>query len=103
MKLFWRVVASPARFYKRFISPFMPPACRFEPTCSHYAEAVIRQDGALVGAGAGALIGAISGETAWGAAIGAATGAAGGYLYDKNEKSKEAAYQRGYEEGRQGR
>ena len=25
--------------------------CRFEPTCSHYAEAVIRRDGALVGAG----------------------------------------------------
>lgn len=23
--------------------------CRFEPTCSHYAEAVIRRDGALVG------------------------------------------------------
>lgn len=23
--------------------------CRFEPTCSHYGEAVIRRDGALVG------------------------------------------------------
>ena len=23
--------------------------CRFEPTCSYYAEAVIREDGALVG------------------------------------------------------
>jgi putative membrane protein insertion efficiency factor len=23
--------------------------CRFEPTCSHYAEAVIREEGALVG------------------------------------------------------
>jgi len=29
------------RFYKRFISPFLPPACRFTPTCSEYAmEAV---------------------------------------------------------------
>ena len=33
----WVVVAWPARFWKRFISPFMPPACRFEPTCSVYA------------------------------------------------------------------
>jgi putative membrane protein insertion efficiency factor len=23
--------------YKRFISPFLPPACRFIPTCSEYA------------------------------------------------------------------
>ena len=58
--------------------------------------------GSAMGAGAGALIGAISGEAAWGAAIGAATGAAGGYLYDKNEKSKEAAYQKGYADGHQG-
>jgi putative membrane protein insertion efficiency factor len=25
------------RFYKRFISPLCPPACRFVPTCSEYA------------------------------------------------------------------
>ncbi len=25
--------------------------CRFEPTCSHYGEAVIRRHGALVGSG----------------------------------------------------
>ena len=25
--------------------------CRFQPTCSHYAESVIRQHGALVGVG----------------------------------------------------
>jgi hypothetical protein len=23
--------------YKRFLSPFLPPACRFIPTCSEYA------------------------------------------------------------------
>lgn len=28
--------------YKRFVSPMLPPACRFAPTCSSYArEAVI--------------------------------------------------------------
>jgi hypothetical protein len=28
-------------------------------------------------------------------------GSAGGYLYDKDQKSKEAAYQKGYEAGQQ--
>ena len=25
------------RLYRRFISPLLPPACRFTPTCSEYA------------------------------------------------------------------
>jgi uncharacterized protein len=25
------------RFYKRWISPMLPPACRFTPSCSVYA------------------------------------------------------------------
>lgn len=30
-------------FYKRFVSPLLPPACRFTPTCSEYArDAVLR-------------------------------------------------------------
>jgi uncharacterized protein len=30
-------------FYKRFLSPLLPRACRFEPTCSVYArEAIVR-------------------------------------------------------------
>jgi len=41
----WRVVAWPARIWKRFISPFMPPACRFEPTCSVYAAEAIERHG----------------------------------------------------------
>jgi putative membrane protein insertion efficiency factor len=29
------------RAYKRYVSPALPPACRFHPTCSEYmAEAV---------------------------------------------------------------
>lgn len=54
--------------------------------------------GAAVGAVAGTAIGAMSGEAGWGAVIGAAAGATGGYIYDKHEKSKEAAYQQGYED-----
>jgi putative membrane protein insertion efficiency factor len=37
-------------FYQRWISPLLPPACRFEPTCSHYACEAIRRHGALRGA-----------------------------------------------------
>jgi hypothetical protein len=33
------------RFYKRFISPLLPPACRFEPTCSVYAMGALEKYG----------------------------------------------------------
>jgi putative membrane protein insertion efficiency factor len=38
------------RFYRQGISPFTPPACRFTPTCSAYAEEAIRKHGAGRGA-----------------------------------------------------
>ncbi|MGL4209167.1 MAG: membrane protein insertion efficiency factor YidD [Candidatus Adiutrix sp.] len=31
--------------YKRLISPFLPPACRFFPTCSDYGLCAIRTHG----------------------------------------------------------
>jgi putative membrane protein insertion efficiency factor len=44
--------AAPARFalalldlYKRFVSPLLPPACRFSPTCSVYAREAIARYG----------------------------------------------------------
>ena len=33
------------RFYKRFISPILPPMCRFEPTCSIYMMQAIEKHG----------------------------------------------------------
>jgi putative membrane protein insertion efficiency factor len=37
------------RFYKRWISPMLPTACRFHPTCSEYAMDAIETYGALRG------------------------------------------------------
>lgn len=35
--------------YKALLSPFLPPACRFEPTCSEYAREAVKKYGALKG------------------------------------------------------
>ncbi len=37
------------RFYKRFISPGLPSACRFEPTCSVYTYQAIEKYGVFKG------------------------------------------------------
>jgi hypothetical protein len=37
------------RFYRRFLSPLLPAACRFEPTCSQYALDAIEMHGAFKG------------------------------------------------------
>jgi putative membrane protein insertion efficiency factor len=37
------------RFYKRWVSPALPPACRFTPTCSEYAAGAIAKHGPLHG------------------------------------------------------
>lgn len=36
-------------FYRKHISPHTPPACRFTPTCSQYAQEAITKYGALKG------------------------------------------------------
>lgn len=37
------------RFYKKFISPALPSACRFTPTCSEYMYEAIQIHGVLRG------------------------------------------------------
>ena len=39
----------PIRIYRRYISPLTPPACRFTPTCSHYAMEAIQKHGPIKG------------------------------------------------------
>jgi putative membrane protein insertion efficiency factor len=40
---------APIRFYRRFLSPLLPPACRYEPTCSRYAIQAIELHGPIKG------------------------------------------------------
>lgn len=44
-----RVLLAIIRFYRSYISPHTPPACRFQPTCSQYALTAIERFGALKG------------------------------------------------------
>jgi putative membrane protein insertion efficiency factor len=39
------------KIYKRVLSPMLPSACRFHPTCSVYAMEAIERHGALRGTG----------------------------------------------------
>ncbi len=41
------------RLYKRWISPCLPSACRFYPTCSEYAMEAIEKHGLWRGIGMG--------------------------------------------------
>ncbi len=35
--------------YQRVLSPYWPSSCRYEPTCSHYAQEAITVHGTLKG------------------------------------------------------
>ena len=39
------LLSAPILFYRRYISPLTPPACRFRPTCSAYALEALRRHG----------------------------------------------------------
>jgi len=43
------VLLGSLRFYKVAISPFLPSACRFHPTCSEYMAEAIERHGILRG------------------------------------------------------
>ena len=44
-----RIVTGLLRLYKVGISPLLPPACRFQPTCSEYAMESVEFHGVLRG------------------------------------------------------
>lgn len=37
------------QFYQRAVSPGLPPACRFQPSCSHYGYEAIEKYGLVKG------------------------------------------------------
>lgn len=47
------LVTAALRFYKRWISPMLPSACRFHPTCSEYMREAVERYGVVRGVGMG--------------------------------------------------
>jgi len=50
-----KTVVAALRFYKRFLSPMLPSACRFHPTCSEYMMEAVEKYGVLRGVSRGLL------------------------------------------------
>ena len=46
-----RILLALLRFYKRCISPLLPNACIYTPTCSEYAMEAIQKHGVIKGMG----------------------------------------------------
>lgn len=44
-----KVLIQLVRGYKRFISPILPPSCRYYPTCSTYMIQAVEKHGAIKG------------------------------------------------------
>ena len=43
------------RIYKQWISPLLPSACRYHPTCSEYMREAVAKHGVVRGVGMGLL------------------------------------------------
>lgn len=46
--LMGKLLILPVRGYQRFISPLLPPMCRYYPSCSHYAVEALQKKNVFV-------------------------------------------------------
>ena len=44
-----RIFVLAIAFYQRAVSPFLPTACRYSPSCSHYSKEAVEKYGAVKG------------------------------------------------------
>ena len=44
-----KIFVKPIEVYRRFVSPMLPPSCRYWPSCSEYALQAIQKHGVLKG------------------------------------------------------
>ena len=49
MKILSQIAILPVRVYQKFLSPLLPPSCRYQPTCSQYMIDAINEWGPLKG------------------------------------------------------
>jgi putative membrane protein insertion efficiency factor len=48
-KLLNDILINLIRFYQKAVSPYVPPSCRYNPTCSRYAVEALRKYGPFKG------------------------------------------------------
>jgi len=49
------LVAGTLRIYKQWLSPLLPTACRFQPTCSEYMMQAVERHGVVRGVSLGII------------------------------------------------
>ena len=49
MKALRRLAVLPIRFYRRYVTIWTPPTCRFQPSCSAFGEQAILVHGVVKG------------------------------------------------------
>jgi uncharacterized protein len=44
-----KIAVGPIKMYRRFVSPMLPPSCRYWPSCSEYMLQAIQKQGVVKG------------------------------------------------------
>ena len=52
--MMFKIIVNVIGLYRRYISPMLPPSCRYWPTCSDYTLQAIQKHGVLKGITMGA-------------------------------------------------